>query len=224
MPFSVAMLGIATYSTMDVLMKGLSIELGEYNAMLWRTAVALLLSGSFLAMKFQRWPERPVLRLHLWRGVITAIMAFLFFWGLIHVPLAEAIGLSFIAPLIALYLAAVLLKEKIGRQAFDAKYSTAKVKAYGQRTDAQIRSLEEQDVSNSTTNLAASTSKEAFPKVYEGSGKRLLVGYQMFPVGRRDWPLEGHQIQLTARKCRRNETRKERRLTVLNYLFKQACY
>jgi S-adenosylmethionine uptake transporter len=44
-------------------------------------------------------------------------MAFLFFWGLAYVPLAEAIGLSFIAPLIALYLAAVLLKEKIGEKA-----------------------------------------------------------------------------------------------------------
>ena len=44
-------------------------------------------------------------------------MAFLFFWGLAYVPLAEAIGLSFIAPLIALYLAAVLLGERIGDKA-----------------------------------------------------------------------------------------------------------
>ena len=44
-------------------------------------------------------------------------MAILFFWGLIYVPLAEAIGLSFIAPLIALYLAAVVLGEKIGDKA-----------------------------------------------------------------------------------------------------------
>ena len=50
--------------------------------------------------------------LHLWRGLVVSVMAFLFFWGLARVPLAEAIGLSFIAPLIALYLAAVLLKEK----------------------------------------------------------------------------------------------------------------
>ena len=36
-PFVIAMLGIATYSIMDVLMKGLAIEMGTYNAMLWRT-------------------------------------------------------------------------------------------------------------------------------------------------------------------------------------------
>src|SRR5690606_6538937 len=47
----------------------------------------------------------------------TSLMAFLFFWGLVYVPLAEAIALSFIAPLIALYLAAVLLNEKVGRTA-----------------------------------------------------------------------------------------------------------
>ncbi len=40
-----------------------------------------------------------------------------FFWGLARPPLAEAIALSFIAPFIALYLAAVLLGERIGRLA-----------------------------------------------------------------------------------------------------------
>ena len=44
-------------------------------------------------------------------------MAILFFWGLARVPLAQAIALAFVAPLIALYLAALLLKEKIERRA-----------------------------------------------------------------------------------------------------------
>jgi S-adenosylmethionine uptake transporter len=44
-------------------------------------------------------------------------MALLFFWGLGRVPLAQAIALAFIAPLIALYLAAVLLGERIERRA-----------------------------------------------------------------------------------------------------------
>jgi S-adenosylmethionine uptake transporter len=102
---------------MDVLMKSLSIEMGAYNAMLWRTSVALMLSGPLFFWKRGRWPERSVIRLHVWRGVVISLMAFLFFWGLVYVPLAEAIGLSFIAPLIALCLAAVLLKEEIGSKA-----------------------------------------------------------------------------------------------------------
>ena len=37
-------------------------------------------------------------------------MAILFFWGLARVPLAQGVALAFVAPLIALYLAALLLK------------------------------------------------------------------------------------------------------------------
>ncbi|MFT7688841.1 MAG: S-adenosylmethionine uptake transporter, partial [Candidatus Azotimanducaceae bacterium] len=35
--------GIATYSAMDVVMKGLALELGAYNAMLWRSIISVLL-------------------------------------------------------------------------------------------------------------------------------------------------------------------------------------
>ena len=40
-------------------------------------------------------------------------MAMLFFWGLARVPLAQGVALAFVAPLIALYLAALILKEEI---------------------------------------------------------------------------------------------------------------
>ena len=113
-PLLVAASGIATYSAMDVVMKGLAIELGAYNAMLWRTLIACLLSGAMFYWRRSPWPQPRTLRLHLWRGLVTSIMAFLFFWGLVYVPIAEAIALSFIAPLIALYLALVILDEKIG--------------------------------------------------------------------------------------------------------------
>jgi S-adenosylmethionine uptake transporter len=116
-PFSVAILGIATFAVMDGFMKSLATDLGVYNAMLWRTMIGLLLAAALFLPTRKRWPSRAVLRIHIWRGLITSVMATLFFWGLIYVPLAEAIGLSFIAPLIALYLAAILLKEKIGREA-----------------------------------------------------------------------------------------------------------
>ena len=96
-------------------MKGLAIELGVYNAMFWRTLIALGLAATMFFAKRSPWPDKSVLQLHLWRGLVTSIMAGLFFWGLIYVPIAEAIALSFIAPLIALYLAAMLLGEAIGR-------------------------------------------------------------------------------------------------------------
>ena len=116
LPFAVATLGIATFAAMDAMMKGLAIEMGTYNAMLWRTLAALLIATVLAIWSRARWPSSSVIRLHVWRGVITAMMAFLFFWGLVYVPLAEAIGLSFIAPLIALYLAVLLLNEKMNNK------------------------------------------------------------------------------------------------------------
>ena len=44
-PFLVACAGIATFSAMDVLMKRLSIDIGAYNAVLWRTGAGTLFSG-----------------------------------------------------------------------------------------------------------------------------------------------------------------------------------
>lgn len=119
-PFTVATLGIATFAGMDAVMKWVVLDIGAYNAMLWRSGMALCLAVALFLWNRNRWPVFAVLRFHVWRGVLTSLMAFLFFWGLAYVPLAEAIGLSFIAPLIALYLAAVLLKETIGEKAIAA--------------------------------------------------------------------------------------------------------
>ena len=101
-------------------MKGLSIEIGAYNAILWRTALSLILTGVVFLVHRRPMPARETLRVHIQRGLVISGMAYLFFWGLAHVPLAEAIALSFIAPLFALYLAAGLLGEAIGRQAISA--------------------------------------------------------------------------------------------------------
>jgi S-adenosylmethionine uptake transporter len=118
--FAAACIGIATYSGMDVVMKGLALEIGAYNALLWRSMISVVLAGSMFAFSRPSWPSRNVIRLHVLRGTIISIMAFLFFWGLKYVPIAEAIALSFIAPLIALYLSKVLLHEQIGEKSIMA--------------------------------------------------------------------------------------------------------
>ena len=111
--FLVGMAGIATFSAMDAVMKGLVLALGTYTTLVWRSLAGVLMSGALFARK-PRWPDKPTMRLHLARGILGSGMAFLFFWGLARVPLAQAIALAFIAPLIALYLAAAILKERIG--------------------------------------------------------------------------------------------------------------
>lgn len=98
-------------------MKDLALSLGAYNAVLWRNSLGALFMGLIFVGTRQKWPATAVMKLHLWRSIIVSFMAVSFFWSLTVLPLAEAIGLSFIAPVIALYLAAVLLGEVIGREA-----------------------------------------------------------------------------------------------------------
>lgn len=101
-------------------MKDLSIALGAYNAVMWRNMAGAVLAGALFVVQRQAWPTLAVLRVHAWRSAVVAVMAICFFWAIARLPLAEAIGLSFIAPVIALFLAAILLDEKIGREAIIA--------------------------------------------------------------------------------------------------------
>lgn len=116
LPFAAAALGIGLFAGMDAAMKGLSASLGAYIAMLWRQAFATGMSGPFYFATRRGWPSPAALRFHLMRGGVGALMAVTWFYGLARLPMAEAIALSFIAPLIALYLASLLLKETISRQ------------------------------------------------------------------------------------------------------------
>ena len=118
--FGVATLGIALFSGMDALMKHLSLALGTYNALFWRTLAGATMAGAIFFGTRNAWPRRAAMRVHLIRGLISVPMAILFFWGLARVPMAQAIALAFVAPLIALYLAAIILKEKIEARAIFA--------------------------------------------------------------------------------------------------------
>ncbi|HET9336017.1 MAG TPA: DMT family transporter [Sphingomicrobium sp.] len=111
--FLVGMAGIATFSAMDAVMKGLVLALGTFTTLFWRSLAGTAMAGALFARN-PKWPDRLTMRIHLARGVLGSGMAVLFFWGLARVPIAQAIALAFIAPLIALYLAAVVLKEEVG--------------------------------------------------------------------------------------------------------------
>jgi len=113
-PFLIACAGIATFSAMDVLMKGLSIDIGAYNAVFWRTSTGTLVAGLLYFASRPAMPDRPTLRIHAVRSLFVAGMALSFFWGLARLPMAEAIAIAFVAPLMTLYMAAIFLGERIG--------------------------------------------------------------------------------------------------------------
>src|SRR5687768_6111077 len=99
LPFIAGAAGIALFSVMDVTMKAASIAIGVYTALLLRCVIGTAITLPLWLSTGGRWPERPVLKVHLIRSGVAAVMATLFFWGLVRVPVAEAIALSFISPI-----------------------------------------------------------------------------------------------------------------------------
>ncbi len=116
-PILAACLGISMYAGMDTLMKGLGLAIGAYSALFWRMVAGVAITSSLYLPRRTAWPTRPVLKLHAARSTVVAVMGIAFFWGITQLPLAEAVALSFVAPLIALGLASIFLKERIGLRA-----------------------------------------------------------------------------------------------------------
>jgi S-adenosylmethionine uptake transporter len=112
--FAVALLAVAALSIMDAVMKHLVLAIGIIAVSVWRATSNMAISAALYLPGGKTWPSRSNLKIHVWRSVIVTVMAFLFFWGIGRVPLAQAIALTFIAPLIALLLAALVLDEHIG--------------------------------------------------------------------------------------------------------------
>ena len=118
--FMIAVLGIAVFSLMDAVMKDLVLAMGAYTALFWRSLAGVVLSGAVYAKSRPTGPTRAALRVHAWRGAISTVMALSFFWGLARVPMAQAVALTFIAPLLSLYLSAAFLHERVTRRMLTA--------------------------------------------------------------------------------------------------------
>ncbi|QIQ87894.1 DMT family transporter [Erythrobacter sp.] len=119
-PFAAAFAGVGFLALMDAFMKGSALVTGAYTATMLRSFIGAALIAPFWLARGPSWPRGTLLKLHLERGIISAFMALSFFYALTKLPLAEAIALSFIAPLLALYFAHLLLGEKIRREAIAA--------------------------------------------------------------------------------------------------------
>ena len=113
LPFAAAALGVGCLSLMDAFMKEAALEGGTYTATVLRSLIGAALIAPFWLWRRSGWPEKATMKLHIERGIISAFMALSFFYALTKLPLAEAIAISFIAPLMALYFARVLLGEVI---------------------------------------------------------------------------------------------------------------
>lgn len=119
-PILAALVAVACLSVMDAFMKEAALAAGAYSATLTRAVFGTSIAVPLWLASGARWPGRQALRLHLLRGVLSAFMALTFFFALTILPLAETIAISFVAPVISLYLAAVFLHERIHPRAIIA--------------------------------------------------------------------------------------------------------
>jgi S-adenosylmethionine uptake transporter len=105
--------GIAALCALDATVTALSLSYTVAYAVLGRYVFG---SGfALLVWWFQGRPvlTRAMLPAHLLRGVLIAVTAFLFFYSLTQLGMAEAITLSFVSPLLIPPLAHVLLGERM---------------------------------------------------------------------------------------------------------------
>ncbi len=79
--FAVGCLGIAVFSGMDAVVKGLTLAIGTYNTMLWRSFAGVVVSGVPWLVQRPVRPSRAAFLLHIERGAISAVMAILVFLG-----------------------------------------------------------------------------------------------------------------------------------------------
>jgi S-adenosylmethionine uptake transporter len=117
LPVFAALGGVACLSLMDAFMKGASLAIGAFSAAWLRAVIGAAIMVPLFLLTTRRLPPRAVMKLHVERGVISCFMALTFFYALTKLPLAETIAISFVAPLVALYLARALLGEVIAHGA-----------------------------------------------------------------------------------------------------------
>jgi drug/metabolite transporter (DMT)-like permease len=111
-----AVVGVFAFSLNDMIIKSLSDGYSLHQIMLFRSSFALILllafvvpfNGGISALK----TRRP--GMHVWRGLLVVASNFAFFMGLASLPLAEAVAIFFVCPLISTAMSVVFLGEKVG--------------------------------------------------------------------------------------------------------------
>lgn len=112
-PILLYVIGIAFFCAMDALMKELVSAHPAVLATTWRYFAALPFILAFWWREGRPRVTREMLPLNALRGVTIAASAFLFFWSLTILPLAQAVTIAFVAPLMIPPLAALLIGERL---------------------------------------------------------------------------------------------------------------
>ena len=72
--YAAAVAGIALFSIMDMVMKSLTLAIGTFPTLLWRSLVGILIAAVPFFIARSAWPRGVALRLHLLRGTMMVAM------------------------------------------------------------------------------------------------------------------------------------------------------
>ena len=71
---------------MDAFMKDAARAAGAYSVTVLRSLIGAAIVAPFWLARRGGWPDRPTLKLHIERGVISAFMALSFFYAITTMP------------------------------------------------------------------------------------------------------------------------------------------
>ncbi|MGL5446119.1 MAG: DMT family transporter [Rhabdaerophilum sp.] len=115
LPFLFALSGIAVLCVMDALLKAAGAHYPTFQLAFMRFVAGFVWTGTAVLILRPAFPSAETIRTNSVRGVIGAVTATSFFYGLQTLPLAEAIAFSFLSPLFLALFGALILKEVLGR-------------------------------------------------------------------------------------------------------------
>ncbi|MFN7175586.1 MAG: DMT family transporter [Thermaurantiacus sp.] len=112
-PVPVYLAGMALFCGMDAVIKHLVGTNPVVMVTFWRYVVAVVFTLPFWWRAGSPPVRREMLPVHALRGALIAASAFLFFWSLNRLTLAEAVTIAFVAPLMVPPLASAILGERV---------------------------------------------------------------------------------------------------------------
>lgn len=119
-PAAAAVAGIGFLSVMDGLIKHAALVHSVPQIAAMRYFVGALVAFALFRALRTPWPDGATVRPHLWRAVVVSLTALSFFYALSTLPLAVTLALSFTSPIFIALFAALILKERAGRQVLAA--------------------------------------------------------------------------------------------------------
>lgn len=112
-PLLIAIIAIAMGSGIDALVKAIAPDAGLHHLLAWRFSFGALIALVVFRAKRRPMPRAEAIRFHTLRGLLQLCGAFLFFYALMHLPLALATIVGFTAALMVPFVARLILGEGI---------------------------------------------------------------------------------------------------------------